>query len=54
MPTYAYRCKKCGKQITLTMRISQHEKTKVRCFKCGSAHMLKLVQSFNVTTSRKS
>lgn len=54
MPTYAYHCRKCGKQYTLIMRISEHERKKVRCHKCGSNQVGKLVQAFNVTTSKKS
>jgi putative FmdB family regulatory protein len=54
MPSYAYRCKKCGKPFTLTMPIREHEKKRVRCLKCGSNQVAKLVQSFNVTTSKKS
>ena len=54
MPTYAYHCKKCGKHFTLTLRISERERKRVRCHKCGSHQVSKLVQAFNVTTSKKS
>ena len=54
MPTYAYKCKKCGKGFTLIMRISEHERKKVRCPKCDSSAVAQVVQRFSVTTSKKS
>jgi putative FmdB family regulatory protein len=36
MPTYHYRCEKCGKKIERTETISEHEAIKLKCPKCGS------------------
>ena len=33
MPIYEYRCKKCGKQIEVLLRLS--DKPPVRCRECG-------------------
>jgi len=36
MPTYQYRCEKCGKRFERTETISEHEAVKPQCPKCGS------------------
>jgi putative FmdB family regulatory protein len=54
MPTYEYTCKKCGKRFSLLMRISEHDKKKVRCPKCDSSQVAQSVLSFFATTSKKS
>jgi putative FmdB family regulatory protein len=36
MPTYQYRCEKCGKKFERTETISEHEAIKPKCPKCGS------------------
>ena len=36
MPTYQYRCEECGKAFERTETISEHEKAKPQCPKCGS------------------
>ena len=36
MPTYQYRCEKCGKKFEHIETISEHEATKPKCPKCGS------------------
>ena len=36
MPIYEYHCDKCDREITVTLMISQHEKGKIECPKCGS------------------
>jgi putative FmdB family regulatory protein len=36
MPTYQYRCEKCGKKFERTETISEHETLKMKCPKCGS------------------
>ena len=54
MPTYEYECRKCGRTFSLTMSIGDHETKKVRCPKCKSESLKHLVESFYVTTSKKS
>ena len=36
MPTYQYRCDKCGKKFERTETISEHEAMKTKCPRCGS------------------
>lgn len=54
MPTYEYTCKKCGKKFSEVLRISEHEKKKVRCPKCQSVAVAQVPQAFFATTSKKS
>jgi putative FmdB family regulatory protein len=55
MPLYEYECQKCGHEFTLTMSMSDHErKDKIRCPKCKSDKVKHLIESFFVTTSKKS
>jgi putative FmdB family regulatory protein len=54
MPLYEYFCGKCGKEVTVTMSISEHEKGGAACPQCGSRDMKPLVGAFFSKTSRKS
>lgn len=54
MPTYSYRCEKCGKSFTLTMSISEHDKARPKCPKCASRQVAHSVQAFFASTSKKS
>jgi putative FmdB family regulatory protein len=36
MPSYQYRCEKCGKRFERTETISEHEAARPQCPKCGS------------------
>ncbi len=54
MPSYDYQCAKCRHKFTVLMSMSEHEKKKVRCPKCDSKEVKHMVESFFVTTSRKS
>ncbi len=40
MPTYQYRCEKCGKTFERTETISEHEAVKPQCPKCGSKKII--------------
>ncbi|MBM3880515.1 MAG: zinc ribbon domain-containing protein [Verrucomicrobia bacterium] len=54
MPTYAYKCKKCGKSFTLVLSITEHDRKKPTCPKCRSSQVAQTVQGFFATTSKKS
>ena len=54
MPIYDFRCEKCKKKFTLTMSISEYEKTKVRCPKCKSSNVKQQIAPFQTVTSKKS
>ena len=54
MPVYEYHCDKCDREVTLTLTISQHEKEKNECPKCGSKALRPLLSAFMSQTSKKS
>jgi putative FmdB family regulatory protein len=54
MPTYEFICEKCDKPFTLTMKISEYEKTKFRCPGCKSTKVRQQITSFQTITSSKS
>jgi putative FmdB family regulatory protein len=54
MPVYEYYCDKCERDVTLTLTVSEHEKGKMKCPKCGSKALRKLLSKFLTQTSRKS
>ena len=54
MPTYEYKCRNCKKVFTLIMPISEYEKGKVKCPKCGKGRVKQQITEFMVQTSRKS
>ena len=54
MPTYEYRCQKCGHKFTEVMSVKELETKKVRCPKCSSQRVVRELSLFNAHTSRKS
>jgi putative FmdB family regulatory protein len=54
MPTYEYRCMNCKKPFTVMMSISEYEKGKVKCPKCGKRRVKQQITQFMVQTSKKS
>lgn len=54
MPTYEYICRKCGKNFSLLMSISEHDRKKARCPKCKSLRVEQRLLSFYCVTSKKS
>jgi putative FmdB family regulatory protein len=54
MPTYEYRCVKCKELFTVVMSISEYEKAKVSCPKCGKGKVKQQVTAFQTKTSKKS
>ena len=54
MPTYDYRCAKCGRRFHVAMPIAEHGRKKVRCPKCASAKVVQQLNSFFAQTSKKS
>lgn len=53
MPSYEYRCQACNRTVTLRLSITQHEKARPACPKCGSRKLTRLISSFLTQTSRK-
>jgi putative FmdB family regulatory protein len=54
MPSYDFRCKKCGKKCSLKLTVQQMESHRYKCPKCGSKQLEKLVTGFFAQTSNKS
>ncbi len=54
MPTYEYECGKCGHKFSLTIPLQEYPRKKVRCVKCKSENVKRVVASVFVTTSKKS
>jgi putative FmdB family regulatory protein len=55
MPTYQYRCDKCGKKFERSeTTIAEHEAAKLKCPKCGSKKVSYVPGNVFVVTSKKS
>ena len=54
MPTYDFRCDKCGKRFSLTMTIAEHDSKRARCPKCKSPRVTQQLHGFFAQTSKKS
>jgi putative FmdB family regulatory protein len=54
MPTYEYLCQNCKKPFEVVMSISEYEKGKVKCPKCGKGRVKQQITGFMVQTSKKS
>ena len=54
MPTYSFRCAKCGKTFRETLSFREYEGGKRKCPKCGSRSVVQLLEPFFAKTSRKS
>ena len=54
MPTYDYRCKKCGKRFEKTMTFGEHDRAaKPACPKCGSRAVVQQPTAFQAVTESK-
>jgi putative FmdB family regulatory protein len=54
MPTYEYRCLNCKKRFEVMMSVSEYEKGKVKCPKCGKRKVAQQISEFMIQTSKKS
>jgi putative FmdB family regulatory protein len=54
MPTYQYRCEKCGKTFERTETMSEREAAKPKCPNCGSKKVSAVPGRVYVVTSKKS
>lgn len=54
MPTYEYRCEKCGHEFSRIATIAAHERSKVACPKCKAATVSRVFTPFYAKTVRKS
>jgi putative FmdB family regulatory protein len=54
MPTYQYRCDRCGEEFERSETISEHETSKAKCPKCASKKVSQIPGKIFVVTSKKS
>jgi putative FmdB family regulatory protein len=54
MPTYDYRCEKCGKKFSRIEPISQHGRKRPKCPKCSSVKVAQIFSPFFAKTGKKS
>lgn len=54
MPTYEYRCDKCGKRFAVVQRISEHTGRPPACPKCRARSTHQELSSFFAKTGKKS
>ncbi len=54
MPTYAFKCTKCGRKFEEILSFKEYEKGKRKCPKCGSGGVEQVLETFYAKTSRKS
>jgi putative FmdB family regulatory protein len=53
MPTYSYKCRKCGRRFQEILSFKEHEEGKRKCPKCGSGKVEQILETFFAKTSRK-
>lgn len=54
MPTYEYRCEKCGKRFSVVESISRHGRKRPACPKCKSVKVEQQFSPFFAKTAKKS
>jgi putative FmdB family regulatory protein len=54
MPTYSYRCEKCGEKFDRIETMSEHEAAKPQCPTCGGKKVSAVPGRVYVVTSKKS
>jgi putative FmdB family regulatory protein len=55
MPTYDYHCKDCQKDFSISLTITEYEKTPPpACPHCQSKNVVRVYTHVNVQTSKKS
>lgn len=58
MPQYEYKCQSCKREFTVNLSITEREEKarqhKIKCPKCASTDVKHVIESFFVTTSKKS
>lgn len=54
MPTYEYRCAKCGTIFERSEHIQEHEQSHPECPKCHSTEVQPVLADFFAKTSKKS
>ena len=54
MPDYDFRCTECRKRFTETQTFEEHDHKRVKCPKCGSQKVERVIGAVFAKTSKKS
>jgi putative FmdB family regulatory protein len=54
MPYYDYRCSQCRKKFSEKQTFEEHERKRVKCPKCGSQKVERVLGEVFAKTSKKS
>lgn len=54
MPLYDYRCEGCRKSFSVHLTMAEYDKGKVKCPKCRSAKVKRVISGVSVITAKKS
>jgi len=54
MPTYQYRCEKCGAVFDHVEHVAEHQTARLQCPKCGNQSVQHVPTQFFARTSKKS
>ncbi len=54
MPRYEFSCLACKKKFSVFLTVSEYEKGKIKCPKCGSKKVEQRWAAFYAVTSKKS
>ena len=54
MPVYDYICHDCQNSFELVLTLTEHDKDKISCPKCGSKNVEQDATAFYAVTSKKS
>jgi putative FmdB family regulatory protein len=54
MPQYEFLCSACKKEFSMVLTVSEFEKGKVKCPKCGGKKVEQRLAAFYAITSKKS
>lgn len=54
MPTYEYRCRKCGEVFDVVEHLAEHVKFAHQCPKCRSKEVEPVLMPFYAKTAKKS
>ncbi len=53
MPTYEFKCSKCGTTFEVAMPVAERETRKVSCPSCKATKVERTITGFYAKTSRK-
>jgi len=54
MSQYVFQCRDCKKEFTKVLHISDRDRSKIKCPKCGGKRVEQLLTAFSAVTSKKS